>query len=87
MTERNATRRPGSDSAPEVRSAVALVLTVLSVIAGAIGLASLADGQLVLGSVALASALLSFIVAMAFFSADAESFREQVAVVPTAAAD
>ena len=87
MTERNTTRRPSSDSAPEVRSAVALILTVVSVITGAIGLASFADDQVILGSVALASALLSFIVSMAFFSADAESFQEQVAVVPATASD
>ena len=72
MTDRMNRRGVTSDGAAEARSATALVLSVTAVIAAAIALACLADGQ---GGLAVAAGLVaavSFVVSMLCFSADAE---------------
>ena len=60
-------------SGAELRSAAALILTIVSIVAAALGVAWAADGFLVLGLLAGIAALGSFIVSMACFSADAEA--------------
>lgn len=59
--------------AVEARSATALILSVTAVIAAAMGLAWLAEGQNDLAVVAGLVAAVSFVVSMRCFSADAES--------------
>jgi lipopolysaccharide export LptBFGC system permease protein LptF len=72
MTDRMTRQETAGEGAAEARSAAALILSVTAVIAAAIGLASLADGQ---GGLAIAAGMasaVSFVVSMFCFSADAE---------------
>ena len=72
MTDRKQRQDAASGTVAEARSATALFLSFTAVIAAAIGLACLADGQSGVGIAGFLVAAASFVVSIIFFSADAE---------------
>lgn len=79
-TQRREVRNGPNGTVAEARSATALFLSLTAVIAAAIGLACLADGQAAVAIAAVSIAVVSFVVSIIFFSADAEAHAEPVAV-------
>ena len=72
MTDRTHRQGAASGTVAEARSAAALFLSFTAVIAAAIALACLADGQSGIGIGAAVLAAASFVVSIICFSADAE---------------
>jgi Na+/melibiose symporter-like transporter len=79
MTNRTERRAAAGGTVAEARSAAALFLTFTAVIAAAIGLACLADRQSGVAIAAVSVAVVSFVVSIICFSADAEPLAEAAA--------
>lgn len=80
MTDRTDGRAVANGAMAEARSAAALFLTLTAVIAAAIGLAFLADGQSGAAIATVSVAVVSFVISVICFSADAEALPEAAAV-------